>query len=422
MRFALTLFVLTASLSVHAWDPGQDLKRAKGDVEKGLDHLKGEIENEPKKTLSRQFKPKALSHDLPADQIPGDDTFWMAVVGDSSVTGAVASPSFRATWERVGQLVGSFADGMRADSKMEARYQDFADPARFNVQNPPAPLTRVMFTPAEYQTYEKKNELHLLEFQSKGSQAVDTEEYAFPYLMGRALDIPAPQIVLTAQDGKKVVELGNQFDRILVTGAKTLPPVVLISFVANDLCHPDNFTKPPEHFADTYRADLNAQLDHVLTLPPNPHGTKLVFVAPLKVSEILSNPRLLDQPVKFENGDGVTCRQIHDGTGVRGEAAKKLQTMLIGACRGILKQGQDPDGQRRRLVDLQDAQFKILRQAVDDFGLKGREKNFSAQLATSTRDLELQTGDLANDCFHPSIRGHARIAETLLSELRGLKR
>lgn len=422
MRLALVLVILAASPLVHAWDPGKDLRHAKDQVKKGLDHLKGEIEKEPKKALSRQFKPKALSHDLPAEMVPGPDTFWMAVVGDSSTTGAVASPSFRATWERVGQLLGNFADGLKPDPKMEARYGDFVDPARFNIENPPRPLTRVMFAPAEYQAAEKKNELHLLEFGSRGSQAVDTEEYAFPYLMGRSFDIPAPQIVLTAQDGKKISELGNQFDRILVTGAKTLPPVVLISFVANDLCHPDNFTKPPEHFANTYRAALARQLDHVLTLPANPHGTKLIFVSPLKVSEILTNPQLLDQPVKFENGEGVTCRQIHDGSGVHGDAAKKLQSMLIGACRGVLKQGEDPERQRRRLVDLQDSQFEILQFAVDGFNQSGRDKNFSAVLATSTRNLEMRAGDVANDCFHPSVQGHARIAEALLRELGDLRR
>ena len=359
-----------------------------------------------------KFKP--LSREIPErfGDRPRIPTGW-ASIGDSSVTGAVANPRFHVTAERTAQMVGDLIIG-KTDQKLEARVEDFKDPAKFNILGKPEPLVRTLYTRAEFDRLQKDRETAGLLLQSQFSLAFDTEEYAFPYLIGRALKIPAAHIVLAAQDGKKVSAIGEQLQRLLeIPGVKTLPPVVVASFVANDMCHPDNFEKPLDHFAGRYAADLKVGFDRLAELPPAPQGTRVIFVAPLNVSAILSNPDVMDQKVEFENAKQTTCRSIHDGSGVHGDVAKKLQTLLLGACRGILKPSADPEPHLQRLRDMQAKQLEILKSTIAAFNK--RELQIRVQLATSASDLKYQKGDVANDCFHPSAHGHERIAERLLN-------
>ena len=64
-------------------------------------------------------------------------------------------------------------------------------------------------------------------------------------------------------------------------------------------------------------------------------------------------------------------------------------------------------------VGLQQAQVEVLSAVAANFNRLARP-GLSAEVATSVRDIVFQTGDLAADCFHPGVAGHARIARQLL--------
>ena len=409
------LFTLPAAL---AWDPLKDVEDFKNDAKREAGRLhaktKRELDNARKdvEQALADVKFAPLSRDIPAEFAISDGVTWMAVVGDSSVTGALASPHVAVTAERAGQMVGDVLIGKK-DHKLAARIEDFKNPARFNVIAPIEPLTRTLYSRAEFDHAKKDRESLRLEVGGQFSLAFDTEEYAFPYLVGRALNIPAPRIVLAAQDGKKITAMGDQLHRVLeVPGATALPPIVIASFVANDLCHPDNFDQPVEHFTKNYSRDVREQFEALAQMPAARDGTRFVVVAPVNIADGLTNPKLLDQRVKFENTNDATCRSVHDGSGVHGDVAKKLQTLLVGACRGILSPEGDPAVRVQRVRDLQAEQSRVLTEEIAAFNARGLK--ISAEFATSVRDTEFETGDAANDCFHLSPQGHERRAARLL--------
>jgi hypothetical protein len=77
-----------------------------------------------------------------------------------------------------------------------------------------------------------------------------------------------------------------------------------------------------------------------------------------------------------------------------------------------LRPDGDPAARVARVRELQTEQLRILEDAVTKFNARGL--GIRAEMALSTRDLQFETGDVANDCFHPSPHGHERIADQLL--------
>jgi lysophospholipase L1-like esterase len=276
-----------------------------------------------------------------------------------------------------------------------------------------------MYSQEEFDQAASKGKALELNVRSDLSQKIDTEEYSFGYIVGRKLNLPADRIVLAGQDGTRVTAFAEQMRRLLSAGPGTLPPLVLVSYVANDLCGDENFTSPVEAFRQTYKAELDRQFAAIAAFPADPKGTNIMILAPLDVANVLSNEKLLSQKIRFENRGEVTCGDLRRGTGAGGDLGRSMESTLVGACRAILGSSPDPAQRLAQLRALQDAQNQMLEQAVNEFN--GRGLALRAQYAPSTGRIDFQPGDLANDCFHPGRAGAARIADQLLqNELRGV--
>lgn len=369
-----------------------------------LDNIGREIGNAVRKGKDELEKsqiiktgPRLFNHELTDENRPKPGQFWMAVVGDSSATGAAASPQFEAKWL---SLLGNVADMIK-----NIKADDLGP-----IEPLPAPL-RVMYTEAEFEEAGKKGQKQDLNIESNLSQKVDTEQYSFGYLVGLKMGVPADNIVLTGQDGKTVSSMSTQFERILQVGVG-LPPLVLVSYVANDFCGKEIFENPVEKFRQTYEAELRKQFEKIAALPSNGQPTRVVILAPLDVANVLSNPQLLSQKIPFEGGE-ISCQQLRDGQISGADAAQFMSKTLAGACDGVLGPSDNPAQRLAQLRALQDAQAAALQTTIAEFN--ARNLPIKMEYAASVKNIPFEAGDLAHDCFHPGRVGADRIALHLLA-------
>jgi hypothetical protein len=343
----------------------------------------------------------------------------MAVVGDSSVTGAASDPRIQAS---VGSLLGEIF-GFLSESRMTdnpGRYEFYSDPSEFRISNPVEPVTRVAYTSAEFADASDSEKVSM-NFDLKAALKLDVEEYSFGYMIGRSLGVNAKDILIVGEDGKKVRTLSQQFARIFETGIKTLPPLVLVSYVANDFCDEGTFGRSSESFEEYLHEQIFSQIEDLKKWPANSQGTKVVILAPLDVSQILISEDLLSQIVPLEGQALATCRDLRDQT----EAAKTkgnplasgIKKTLSSECKSVLR-GDTRDPQKIAKIQLlQNIQIKVWREFILEVSKHTPQIEWT--LANSTREIIYKNGDLANDCFHPGIKAHERIARQLLdNELR----
>jgi hypothetical protein len=344
--------------------------------------------------------PRPFNHDLTDGNRPKPNDFWIGVVGDSSTTGAAASPHFQASWSNIARHLADAVANLRSDD--------------LGPDEPlPAPL-RVMYTMSDFDQAVRDGNAQELNIQSLLSQKLDTEEYSFGYALANKLRVKADNVVLVGQDGTRVSSIFSQFQRLMTVGTGSLPPLIVMSYVANDLCGAENFTNGIDAFSRTFTAELRRQFAAVATLPANPRGTRLVVLAPLDVANVLTNTDLLTQKIPFEGNGEITCQQLRSGTiGGGGDFAKVMHQLLNGECGAILGPTPDPEGRIAILRALQDAQAAAFQQVIAEFNMRGLA--IHAEYASSMKLAQFRAGDLANDCFHPSRFGADTMANQLLS-------
>ncbi|MBX3021182.1 MAG: hypothetical protein KF799_05840 [Bdellovibrionales bacterium] len=329
-----------------------------------------------------------LREPLPAPQKLSQGP-WLGVVGDSSVTGAAAHPEIQASWSALG---GQAWDLLWRPSAQQELVLGFE------------PVTRVFYAQQEIPL----RSLWLRNMEAKAALKLDSEELTFAYLVGRQMGIPPARITVAGQDGALLETLSLQLHRLLEV-SPSLPPLLLISFVANDLCDPLVFQQSITSFRASYRATLREQLQTLATLPKPPEGTRVLFLPPLDLANLLTNPGLQAQKVRLD-GEVTTCGELRDSRKASTRLSLWMQKVLIHECPSVLEPARDKARHLARVQELQAAQIQVLQEEIAELKAPG----LRLLLASSVREIAFQEGDLANDCFHPSARGHARIADRLL--------
>ncbi len=310
---------------------------------------------------------------------------WLAIVGDSGVTGAASAPDLEPT-------VSSLIDHL--------------------TEAPPvAALTRIFYAPQESVW---------LGLGAKLAQRLDVPEHSFAYTVGRALQVAAQDIVLVAQDGVRVDTIAMQFARIFALPTATLPPLVLVSFTANDLCDIRVFAHGPDEWAASYRVSLASAWDAAAPyLKPHPRGTRIAVLAPLDVINVVTNPEIMAQAVNIEGQGQVTCGKLRGGElKASGLSSWLVLRMLNLMCPSVTstRPGDAPHLAHLRAVL---AAFNNAWKAeIETLNARFQGRGLSWRYLEDVRDLKFTTGDVGHDCFHPSARGHAKIAEVVLRSLR----
>lgn len=334
------------------------------------------------------------------------DTNWMAIVGDSGTTGALASPRFRPT-------LASLGDYLLDDDAARPRLEEIPNPEKFRIHSL-EPMNRVYYTEEE-----EKESAEDPGLSAMAAEKLDVKEYSFGYFVGRHRNLFPENIFLVGQDGARVDSIARQFARLKETGFIDLPPLVLVSYTANDLCGDEIFNEPPETLVQQFKEEITHQMKEVIAdNRPRTTGTHIVILAPLDVAKVLSDEHLLSQKIEFEGIGEISCMDLRQGKNEKASlATEKLRERLMGMCRSVLEIKPNEKHKIDRIRKLQDGFSAAWMDLIAELRRDHEGKGFTFDYVESVRYLRAEPGDLANDCFHPSVRFHQKIAEEVLKLL-----
>ena len=324
----------------------------------------------------------------------------MAVVGDSTVTGAASSERIEAT---VGNLASLFFGFLREDRGYTKSRE---------------PLTRVPFSANEYKIAGSKWQVLLMNLGAKLSLRLDVPENSFGYWVGRQLGIEARDIVLVGQDGVTVETIPHQFARIFEMRTATLPPLILLAYTANDFCADRIFDEPVAITAQKFRDSLSRAWGRAAPyLRPHKNGTRIFIMAPVDIVNLITNPEVLAQKVNVEGQGEITCGQLRHGEHRFTLGAWFMLRTLNLMCPSVTATHLEDELRLSRLRDIQNEFNAAWKSQVENLNNSYQTSGLTFQYLEGTRTLKFATGDLGNDCFHPSAQGHRKIGEYVLSEV-----
>ncbi len=271
------------------------------------------------------------------------------------------------------------------------------------------PLTRVFDTPSDQKSgFERAME-------NRGSSWVDCEECSFAYLVGRRMGLPAENIFMGAQIGKRVSSLGQQLERLALPLGH-LPDIVIVSYTGNDMCNMSNMKETLESKRTAYGKEMTSQLEKIRKLKPSPRGTQVFVVAAADVGYLVASEGILNRKVEYNYGTPVlgsrelTCRDF------RRESAPGLKD-LNGMCNLILRTAPDNSARIAKIRELHSAIVLAQKDATSWAQAQWGDPSLSFHFVESILETPFGGDDISNDCFHPSARGHEKIAEHVLPDI-----
>jgi len=337
----------------------------------------------------------------------------MAIVGDSGTTGAASSPNLEPMFGNIWDHFWSAVRNPRVQTELPL-LAEFPASERWHFDSV-QPLTRVPYSRQEYEDEGNFVSRFFLNQSVKVFSKLDVPEHAFGYMVGRGLGIKPSDIVLVGQDGVMVETIPAQFGRIYEMKTKTLPPLVLVSYTANDLCDERVIDEPLEKWAGRFKANLGeAWIAAEPYLKAHPRGTHIVVLAPLDVVNVITNPEVLSQTTNVEGEGQMTCAEVRRGLTSWAPTAWIVSRMLTRMCPSVTETHVNDTERLTRLKDLQLAFNEAWKSEIQELNAQYASKNIRWSYLESARDLHFAKGDVGNDCFHPSVRGHAKLADLIL--------
>ncbi|MCB9024767.1 MAG: SGNH/GDSL hydrolase family protein [Bdellovibrionaceae bacterium] len=359
----------------------------------------------------------------------------IGIVGDSGITGAAAEPHLALELISLGSRIGGFLMGPIVKDSLIAQILNISDPSvphpeisaygpafqEFHLlEDLPSPI-RVYFSDAEVD-FDKKNIVDL-NLSALGSKKIDLLQYSSPYLLGNALGLSPEKIIYVAQDGQRTSSISKQFRRFFVVPriAKRnyLPELIFISYTANDFCSEDVLNQSSKQVVANYKKILRDQLVDVRkTYRANPKGTHVVYMAPLNVTQIFDNDALLNSRVPFLDGE-VICLDLRSHSPVLTQTSLRTKAFnaLLGMCPSILKTKITDTNRIQHFKNIFNGVVQAQAQVVAELD-SAQPDGWSFSHFKDSNDLNFDTDDTANDCFHPGLGAHIKLARRLLLHLK----
>lgn len=249
---------------------------------------------------------------------------------------------------------------------------------------------------------------------------MDVLENTFGYVVGRGLGMNAQDIVFLGEDGARVSKISQQLARLQDVRSETLPPYVLVHLSGNDLCEPGALTDEIPARAAAFRAKLNEEWSKVLaSAKAHRLSTEVIILDSPDVRDAFTNEQLLNQKVPFGiwGQSEVSCQQMRAGTMPTSLLAGTVATILQKVCPSIASTKPSDTARIERLQKVQDAYRQQWREVAAELNQKQKGIHFRFLSPSAEEKFVPQAGDMANDCFHPSVIGHARAAGSLLKAI-----
>lgn len=351
---------------------------------------------------------------------------YIAFLGDSITTGAVShealSFSKSKLWNVFRGRTSVKPSLVRYKTEVGDDIPSFDTPIRLN------PTTSEFFGPTSWVG------LHLLNTWSQ--VYIDTEEYSWAYILSRRLGYPADKMLFAAQDGAKMAAGVRQAQRVLNYTGDVVPDKIFIFFTGNDLCGPGiDFMTPIE--------DFSQQLDNTVRLflangtIIGDQGVDIYVVGGLGVIQLIQSDAVLGKYVSARE-KVMTCKELlADSTSKEMNSKEKeyitknpdsslFFTMFPSSpapwCPTLFSKNIGAtDDQPQRLAN----RIRSYRKAASDTVANlsktikdSHQSNVRLHFLNSGRLLTFAADDIAEDCFHLSLQGQAKVANSLQKEMQ----
>ncbi len=266
---------------------------------------------------------------------------------------------------------------------------------------------------------------------SVSHQYLDTIDYAWPSLLARMRG--GDKVYIAAKDGEKVIHAKQQVDRLLDGIPGEALDHIFVFFTGNDVCaaYPEMLTT-----ADDYKKSLDKAIRYYIkNAKPKANGdiTHIWLVAPLNVSQLVTSREIQEKKV-FAFGKERSCKELQgdqfeknllanpktedakDGLGIRPILAQVFQGGPYGLCPTLFE--YQKDGSLDTLQPVSNA-IAGYRDKVSELAKSLNELNpsFRVQSLVSASPVDFRADEIANDCFHLSVKGQLRIAKSLKGEI-----
>lgn len=346
----------------------------------------------------------------------------IAFLGDSISTGGASHPKLVLQPEQFGRVMMGKED-LAPDADYYARIRS----AGYDLQAPANPPIRLL--PADREM--RHPLIWYLEsvWTLFGARFLDTEQFAWSYLLAHRLGYQADQILLAARDGERIEKAVVQLDRILEYKSGQLPEHAFVFFTGNDLCGPgfEFVTHQSE-----YGAHLEEFLQHYLRArQKDPSGLKHVWLMdPLGVLQIVSSQSILNKKVPFDD-KMISCKQLQTLDPRQSPASistgdpviDKIFTFATGAsvnsCPTLFAvHGEQGSEARLQLADRILGYRKVLAKQLEAFKTSFAAKNIKLRILSASADVIFEAEDMANDCFHINLNGHLKLAAAVYEEIQ----
>jgi hypothetical protein len=343
----------------------------------------------------------------------------IGIMGDSISTGGASHPSLAFDMDRLAVLFES-------ESRPEPDQQTLDFLAAEGVVSPPN-ARRLDLSPREFS--------HPLIWifnsfvTSVSSQYLDSLDNAWGTLLGRLRG--NDEIFVAARDGEKSLLARQQIDRILDGVKGEALDHLFIFYTGNDLCgaFPEAMTSPAD-YSDSIEEAVRY---YIMNAKPKRRGsiTHIWLVSPLNVSQLVTSQTIQSKRV-LAFGKQRSCKELQadqfdkdlSGAPSTNEDNIGLRPILAQIFRG------GPHALCPTLFAYHDSNSLEALQPVSD-ALSGYRRVlvplakrlndinplFRVQNLSSVAPIEFEAEDIANDCFHLSVKGQMKVAKTLRSEM-----
>ncbi len=344
----------------------------------------------------------------------------IAILGDSISTGGASHSALAFDFDRMENV---FTD--RTDLGMDAGTRDFLKAEGIDkIDSERLDLARREF-------------IHPLMWMfnsfvtAMSSHYLDTEEYAWGSLLGA---LRGDHVLIAARDGERAMHAKQQVDRLLEATEGRAVDNVFVFFTGNDICAsvPEAIT-PEDEYVESIEEALHYYMKNAQS--EGGHVTRIWLLNPLGVSQLTTSPVIQNKKI-FAYGADHTCQELQSdqldkklnaeapagsNIGMRTIMTQLFSGGTFGLCPTLFAYHQT------KSLDTLLPVSNALRAYGDGLSrladkLNKLDPKFRIASLSSTSSLSFAADDIANDCFHLSVRGQLKVAQTIKTELQAKDR
>jgi hypothetical protein len=348
----------------------------------------------------------------------------LAVLGDSLSTGAGAHPDLKYDSMNLWRVV-------KGESVLKTDVAAIPEPKKFN-------LGVTLDAPKRLWPGARENDGGVNWIWSNSLQALsrvvlDTEEYSYGYLFGRALGFSPQNIWIAGDNGSKTEHAAVHAARVLESSGGDLPSHILMLYTGNDLCAPswELMTDPKTYGEGLRRGIMFLAMNgkNSSTAPVN-----IYLPAFLPVVTLMSEPEILDKMINFY-GSEISCREARkrlfsapDSIDTKDQSIDPLFPLFSQMmppnpallCPTLFSVQADNSEKlsvlANRVRAYREVQQEIAAQINKEIAENSHLARINVVYLPSVERLKFSGSDVSGDCFHLSPAGHAKVALTMHSD------